>query len=89
MPEKVLTNADLEKMVETSDEWIQTRTGIRERHIAEDNETTCDLAEQAARKAMDAAAQKILEAQRKAGNTQVTHEQVKKRIAEAVERRRR
>jgi hypothetical protein len=41
------------------------------------------------RKAMDAAALKILEAQRKAGNTQVTHEQVKKRIAEAVERSRR
>jgi len=38
---------------------------------------------------MDAAAQKVLEAQRRAGNTQVTHEQVKKRIAEAVERRRR
>ena len=40
LPEKVLTNADLEKMVETSDEWIQTRTGIRERHIAAEGETT-------------------------------------------------
>jgi len=55
LPEKVLTNADMEKMVETSDQWIQDRTGIRERHIAEDNETTCDLAEKAARNAMDAA----------------------------------
>jgi 3-oxoacyl-[acyl-carrier-protein] synthase-3 len=35
LPEKVLTNADLEKMVDTSDEWIMERTGIRERHIAE------------------------------------------------------
>ncbi len=52
LPEKILTNADLEKMVETSDEWIVTRTGIRERHIAEDGQTTCDLAEQAARQAM-------------------------------------
>jgi len=40
LPEKVLTNQDLEKMVDTSDEWIQTRTGIRERHIAADTETT-------------------------------------------------
>ena len=55
LPEKVLTNADLEKMVETSDQWIQDRTGIRERHIAAENESTCDLAEKAARNAMDAA----------------------------------
>jgi len=55
LPEKVLTNADLEKMVETSDEWITSRTGIKERHIAADGETTCDLAEQAARRAIEAA----------------------------------
>ena len=55
LPEKVLTNADLEKMVDTSDEWIRTRTGIRKRHIAADGETTCDLAERAARRALDAA----------------------------------
>ena len=55
LPEKVLTNADLEKMVETSDQWIQDRTGIRERHIVAENETTCDIAEKAARNAMDAA----------------------------------
>jgi 3-oxoacyl-[acyl-carrier-protein] synthase-3 len=48
----VLTNADLEKIVDTSDEWIVTRTGIRERHIAAEGQTTCDLAEQAARQAM-------------------------------------
>lgn len=55
LPEKVLTNADLEKIVETSDQWIRERTGICKRHIAEDNQTTCDLAEIASRRAMDAA----------------------------------
>ncbi len=55
LPEKILTNHDLEKMVDTSDEWIRDRTGISERHIAADNEFTVDLAEQAARKAIDAA----------------------------------
>lgn len=54
LPEKILTNADLEKMVDTSDEWITDRTGIRKRHIV-DGETTCDLAEQAARRAIEAA----------------------------------
>src|SRR5690348_17700935 len=44
LPERVLTNADLEKLVETSDEWITTRTGIRERRIAAEGETTGDLA---------------------------------------------
>ncbi|MDZ7754280.1 MAG: beta-ketoacyl-ACP synthase III [Gammaproteobacteria bacterium] len=53
LPEKVLTNADLEKMVDTSDSWIVERTGIRERRIARDGETTCDLAERAARRALD------------------------------------
>ena len=55
LPAKVLTNADLEKMVDTSHDWIVERTGIRERHIAAENETTCDLAEQAARRAIQAA----------------------------------
>ena len=55
LPEKVLSNHDLEKMVETTDQWIQERTGIKKRHIAEDGETTCDLAEKAARNAIDAA----------------------------------
>ena len=55
LPEKILTNHDLEKMVDTSDEWITDRTGIKKRHIARENETTCDLAEQAARQAITAA----------------------------------
>ena len=44
LPEKILTNFDLEKMVDTSDEWIRSRTGIQERHIAADDEATSDLA---------------------------------------------
>lgn len=44
VPSKVLTNSDLEKMVDTNDEWIQSRTGIRQRHIANDEETTASLA---------------------------------------------
>jgi 3-oxoacyl-[acyl-carrier-protein] synthase-3 len=55
LPEKVVTNADLEKLVDTSDEWIASRTGIRQRHIAAEGQTTCDLAEGAARAAMDSA----------------------------------
>jgi 3-oxoacyl-[acyl-carrier-protein] synthase III len=55
LPEKVLTNLDLEKMVDTSDEWIRSRTGIERRHVAAPEETTCDMAEQAARRAMEAA----------------------------------
>lgn len=52
LPEKVLTNQDLEKMVDTSDQWIVERTGIRKRHIAAEDEYTCDLAEKAARNAL-------------------------------------
>ncbi len=55
LPEKILTNADLEKMVETSDQWIRERTGIQQRHIAAEGQTTVDLAEQAALRAMEAA----------------------------------
>ncbi|MCW8887654.1 MAG: ketoacyl-ACP synthase III, partial [Gammaproteobacteria bacterium] len=55
LPEKILTNHDLEKMVDTSDEWITARTGIKERHIVADGETTTDLAEQASLKAMEMA----------------------------------
>lgn len=53
VPEKILTNADLEKMVDTTDEWIRTRTGIRERHIAADSQATSDLALPAAREALE------------------------------------
>jgi len=55
LPEKVLTNADLEKMVDTSDEWIITRTGISERHIAAPEEATSDMAIKAARQALERA----------------------------------
>ena len=55
VPERVLTNADLEKMVDTTDEWIRTRTGIERRRIAADDETTATLSLHAARKAMEAA----------------------------------
>ena len=55
VPERRLTNADLEEMVETTDEWITTRTGIKERRIASDDQFTSDLATEAARKAMSKA----------------------------------
>jgi 3-oxoacyl-[acyl-carrier-protein] synthase-3 len=55
LPEKILTNADLEHMVDTTDEWIFSRTGIRERHIVADNEFTSDLALHAARNAIESA----------------------------------
>ena len=55
LPEKILTNQDLERMVDTSDEWIRTRTGITQRHIAADNEMASDLALNASRQAMAAA----------------------------------
>ncbi|MDD3886809.1 MAG: ketoacyl-ACP synthase III [Victivallaceae bacterium] len=55
VPEKILTNADLEKMVETSDEWIRTRTGIEERRIAEPGQASADLAYEAGCRALEAA----------------------------------
>ena len=55
LPKKILTNAELEQMVDTTDEWIFTRTGIRERHIVADNEATSDLALHAALNAIEAA----------------------------------
>src|SRR6516164_6959660 len=55
VPEKILTNADLERLVSTSDEWITTRTGIKERHIAAKDEFTSDLGARAAFRAMQAA----------------------------------
>lgn len=54
-PERVLTNLDLEKIVETTDEWISTRTGIKERRIAKDDETTSDMGVCAAKKAIEMA----------------------------------
>ncbi len=55
LPERVLTNADLETMVDTSDEWIRERTGIRERRIAREDETAADMAAAASRIAMERA----------------------------------
>lgn len=55
LPEKVVTNFDLSKTMDTTDEWIRERTGIVQRHIAVEGETTVDLAEQAARRAIEAA----------------------------------
>jgi 3-oxoacyl-[acyl-carrier-protein] synthase-3 len=55
LPERIMDNTELEHMVDTSDEWIKSRTGIHKRHIAAEDETTCDLAEHAARMAMEAA----------------------------------
>ena len=55
LPEKVLTNEDLSKMVETTDDWIVERTGIRRRHIAADGEVTSDIAAAAAKRALEAA----------------------------------
>ena len=55
VPEKILTNADLEKMVDTTDDWILTRTGIRERRIAGENETLFDFALAAAERALEMA----------------------------------
>lgn len=55
VPDKIVTNADLEKIVDTNDEWIRTRTGIEERRIAEDTMDTSDMAYEAAIRAMEAA----------------------------------
>src|SRR5437762_10027149 len=55
LPAQVLTNAELAQRVDTSDEWIRTRTGIRQRHLAAPGETTSDLALAAAREALTAA----------------------------------
>ncbi len=55
LPEKILTNDDLAQFVDTSDEWISTRTGIRQRHVAAEGETTCDLAYHASLRALEAA----------------------------------
>lgn len=55
LPEKFLTNEDLAKLVDTSDEWIVTRTGIRRRHLSSENENSLTMAEVAARRAIEAA----------------------------------
>jgi 3-oxoacyl-[acyl-carrier-protein] synthase-3 len=61
VPARVLANAELEKLVDTSDEWIVTRTGISERHIASDDEATSDLALRAAQAALQAASVDVMD----------------------------
>ncbi len=58
LPEKILTNFDLEEMVDTTDEWIRTRTGVERRHVTADDETTSDMCVEAAKNAMEAAGKK-------------------------------
>ena len=58
LPEQILTNSDLEKIVDTTDEWIRSRTGIKKRHLAREDETTCDLAEKASKAAIKMAGKK-------------------------------
>ena len=53
LPERIMTNADLEKIVDTSDEWIRTRTGVERRHIATEDQTTSDLCVEAAKVAIE------------------------------------
>ena len=55
LPDRIVTNSELAESMETSDTWIRERTGIRQRHIVDETESTCDLAERAARRALDAA----------------------------------
>ena len=56
LPETVLTNKDIEDIIDTSDEWIRSRTGIRKRHVVSDGESCSELAEAASRRALEAAA---------------------------------
>lgn len=58
LPERILTNADLARMVDTTDEWILSRTGIRQRHLASDEQATSDLATEASLKALEMAGKK-------------------------------
>ena len=68
VPERVLSNFDLEKRVDTTDKWIVERTGIRERRIAADGENTSDMATAAARRALEAAELVILHAAHACGS---------------------
>ena len=53
LPERIMTNFDLEKIVDTSDEWIRTRTGVERRHVVEEDQTTSDMCVESAKKAID------------------------------------
>jgi len=63
LPDRVITNADLEKLMETSDEWIRERSGIRERRFADDDVTNTNLAAQASRMAIDEAGWQVADVQ--------------------------
>ena len=52
LPERIMTNFDLEKIVDTTDEWIRTRTGVERRHVVEDDQTTADMCVEAAKVAI-------------------------------------
>ena len=58
VPEKILSNQDLEKLIDTNDEWIVTRTGVKERRVAAEDQATSDLAYEAAKNALSAALKK-------------------------------
>jgi 3-oxoacyl-[acyl-carrier-protein] synthase-3 len=64
IPERVLTNADLERLVDTSGEWLLTRTGIRERHAVSPGQASCDMAFAAARRALEMAGRTALDLDR-------------------------
>ncbi|HER25802.1 MAG TPA: 3-oxoacyl-ACP synthase, partial [Rhodospirillales bacterium] len=53
LPDRIMTNEELAAMVDTTDQWIVERTGIRQRHIAAEGQTTCDIACEASRRALD------------------------------------
>jgi len=72
LPERLVTNQDMEKMVETTDEWIVQRTGIRQRHLAADGETTSMLGAKAAERAMQAAGVGPVEIARRLGVSRMT-----------------
>jgi 3-oxoacyl-[acyl-carrier-protein] synthase-3 len=59
LPERVMTNFDLEKIVDTTDEWIKTRTGVERRHVVEPDQTTSDMCVEAAKKAIEAAGVRV------------------------------
>jgi len=59
LPDKIMTNFDLQKLVDTTDKWIRERTGIEQRHIAEENQFTVDLAEQAAKRAIESSGKTV------------------------------
>jgi len=81
-PKRILTNEELERMVETSDEWIVQRTGIRERHIVDENEATSDLAIRAAQQALEPGHVGRPVRHRRGADVRVEHDEAPLRLAE-------